>query len=169
MKALAALAFWATAPGLLAADAGSLNLTLPEATRRALEHNTTLAVERENLEQAGFGILGARGAYDTLWSADLGWRRHTDPINSAFSGAPPGRLAPEIESGTASTSLSQLLPTGGSVSLLTGWERDRTNGAFTILSPAYSTNIVASVRQPLLRDLSIDPAREAIRVASANP
>jgi outer membrane protein len=168
MRALAALALWATAPALWAADPGSLNLTLQEATRRALEHNTTLAVERENLEQADFGILGARGAYDTLWSADLGWRRHTDPVNSAFSGAPAGKLAPENESGTASTSLSQLLPTGGSVSLLTGWERDTTNGVFTILSPAYSTNIVASVRQPLLRDLSIDPAREAIRVASAS-
>ncbi len=166
---LAALALWLAAAALRAADpAAPLNLTLQEATRRALEHNTTLAVERENLEQAGLGILGARGAYDTLWSADLGWRRHTDPINSAFSGAPAGKLAPENESGTASNSFSQLLPTGGSVSLLTGWERATTNGAFTILSPAYSTDIVASLRQPLLRNLAIDPAREAIRVASAN-
>src|SRR6266545_3438499 len=89
---LAALALWLAAAALRAADpAAPLNLTLQEATRRALEHNTTLAVERENLEQAGLGILGARGAYDTLWSADLGWRRHTDPINSAFSGAPAGK------------------------------------------------------------------------------
>src|SRR6266542_285498 len=168
MRPRAALVLWLAAAALRAADPAPLTLTLQEATRRALERNTTLAVERENLEQAGLGILGAKGAYDTLWSADLGWRRHTDPINSAFSGAPAGKLAPENESGTASTSLSQLLPTGGSVSLLTGWERATTNGAFTILSPAYSTDIVASLRQPLLRNLAIDPAREAIRVASAN-
>jgi outer membrane protein len=168
MRSRAALVLWLAAAAVRAADPAPLTLTLQEATRRALERNTTLAVERENLEQAGLGILGAKGAYDTFWSADLGWRRHTDPINSAFSGAPTGKLAPENESGTASTSFSQLLPTGGSVSLLTGWERATTNGAFTILSPAYSTDILASLRQPLLRNLAIDPAREAIRVASAN-
>src|SRR5213593_3265156 len=90
------------------AQTPTLPLTLEEATRRALERNTSLAVERENVEQAGFAILGARGAYDVLWNADLGWRQHTDPVNSAFSGAPAGGLAPEIESLNASTSFSRL-------------------------------------------------------------
>src|SRR5262249_19369137 len=132
-----------------------------------LERNTSLVVERENLAQAGFSILGAKGAYDPLLAADAGWRKHTDPVNSSFSGAPPGKLAPEYESGTASSSLSQLLPSGGTVSFFTDWGRQTTDGSFTILSPAYSTNLGVSARQPLLRNLTIDPAREAIRVASA--
>ncbi|HEX9687926.1 MAG TPA: TolC family protein, partial [Thermoanaerobaculia bacterium] len=152
-----------------AAAAGeSLPLTLEEATRRALERNTTLAVERQNVEQAGFAILGARGAYDVFWSADLEWRQHTDPVNSAFSGAPAGGLAPEIESATASTSFSRLLPTGGTVSLFSGWDRTTTDSVFTVLSPAYSTDVGISLRQPLLRNLAIDPARESIRVAAAD-
>ncbi len=69
---------------------------------------------------------------------------------------------------TASTSFSRLLPTGGAVALFSGGGRDTTDGSFTILSPAYSTNVGVSLRQPLLRDLAIDPAREAIRVASAD-
>ncbi len=168
MRPLAALALWLASVALSAADPAPLNLTLQEATRRALERNTTLAVERENLAQSGFGILGARGAYDALLAADAGWRRHTDPVNSTFSGAPAGGLAPEYESATASASLSQLLPTGGSVSLFSGWDRDTTNGVFAILSPDYVTDLGVSVRQPLLRNLTIDPAREAIRVASAD-
>jgi HAE1 family hydrophobic/amphiphilic exporter-1 len=151
-----------------AGEPATLPLTLEEATRRALERNTTLAVERENVEQAGFAILGARGAYDVLWSADLEWRQHTDPVNSAFSGAPAGGLAPEIESATASTSFSRLLPTGGTVSLFSGWDRATTDSVFTILSPAYSTDVGISFRQPLLRNLAIDPARESIRVAAAD-
>jgi outer membrane protein TolC len=164
---LIVLLFVAVAAAALA-QAPTLPLTLEEATRRTLERNTTLAVERENVQQAGFAVLGARGAYDVAWNADLGWHRHTDPVNSAFSGAPAGELAPEIESVNASTSFSRLLPTGGTVSLFGGADRSTTDGVFTILSPAYSTDVGVAVRQPLLQNLAIDPAREAIRVAAAD-
>jgi len=168
MKSLATLALWLAAGTLSAADSPPVQLTLQEATRRALERNTTLAVERQSDEQAAAAVKGARGAYDILWNADLGWRKSTDPINSVFSGAPPGLLAPENEGVEASTSLSRLLPTGGSVSLFTNWGRATTNGVFTILSPAYDTDAGVSLRQPLLKNLQVDPAREAIRVAAAD-
>ena len=168
MRALAILTLWLAAAALSAADSPPLKLSLQEATRRALEHNTTLAVERQSDEQAAAAVNGARGAYDILWNADFGWRKNTDPINSVFSGAPPGLLAPENESVEASTSLSRLLPTGGSVSLFTNWGRSTTNGVFTILSPAYDTGAGVALRQPLLRSLRVDPAREAIRVAAAD-
>jgi outer membrane protein TolC len=156
------------AAAVASGQGGPLPLTLEEATRRALERNTTLAVERENVAQAVFAILAARGAYDVFWNADLGWRQHTAPVNSAFSGAPSGGLAPEVESATATTSFSRLLPTGGSVSLFGGADRSTTDSLFTILSPAYSTDVGVAFRQPLLRNLAIDPAREAIRVAAAD-
>ena len=125
-----------------------MNLTLQEATRRALEHNTTLAVEHESLDQAFATVKSAEGAYDILWEADLSWRKNTDPINSVFSGAPPGLLAPENEGVEASTSLSRLLPAGGSASLFTNWRRATTNGIFTILSPAYDTGVGISAARP---------------------
>jgi len=168
VRRLAGILLFFASAALTAADSASLNLSLEEATRRALERNTTLAVERESTQQAALGILSARGSYDVLWTADFGWRKHTDPINSAFSGAPAGELAPKNESITGSTALTQLLPTGGTASFSSGWGRATTDGAFTVLSPSYSTNLGVALRQPLLRDLMIDPAREAIRVAAAN-
>ena len=168
MRSLATLAVWLAAATLSAADPAPLRLTLQEATRRALERNTTLAVERQNADQAAATVRGAEGAYDIFWSADVSWRKNTDPINSVFSGAPPGLLSPENESVEASTSFSRLLPTGGSVSLFSNWGRATTNGIFTILSPEYDTGVGVSLRQPLLRSLSVDPAREAIRVAAAD-
>ncbi len=168
MRPVAAIALWLAAGALSAAEPASLRLTLAEATRRALERNTALAVDRQSVAQAVAGVKSAEGAYDILWGADLLWRKNTDPINSVFSGAPSGLLSPENESVEASTSLSRLLPTGGSVSLFTDWGRATTNGVFTILSPAYDTGVGVSLRQPLLKSLTVDPAREAIRVAAAD-
>ena len=168
MRSLPTLALWLVAGALSAADPAPVKLTLQKATRRALERNTTLAVERQSAGQAAAAVKGAEGAYDILWNADLSWRKNTDPINSVFSGAPPGELAPENESVEASTSLSRLFPTGGSVSLFTNWGRATTNGVFTVLSPAYDTGAGVALRQPLLRSLRVDPAREAIRMAAAD-
>jgi outer membrane protein TolC len=142
-------------------------ISLAEATRSALEKNNGLAVERENLFQADESITGAKGAYDLFLAADGNYREHTDPINSVFSGAPEGELAPTMTEANVAARLEQLLPTGGQVALWTGWRRDTTNAVFTILSPAYATLAGISVRQPLLRYLAIDPAREAVRIAVA--
>jgi outer membrane protein len=166
-KTLVTLALLLTAVGNVSAtDAPRLSLSLDAATRRALEKNIGLATERGNLDQAVSVVEGARGAYDVLWNANFSWRNNTDPVNSLFSGAQGNALAPENQSVEATTSVTRLLPTGGSVSLFANWGRATTDGVFTILSPAYDTGVGISLRQPLLRGLVIDPAREAIRVAA---
>ncbi len=169
MRRLATLVFALVAATAFGADPAPapVSLALAEATRSALEKNNALSVERQNVVQADAAVTGARGAYDLFWTAEGRYRDHTDPINSQFSGAPEGDLAPTMTDATISTSFSQLLPTGGRVDLTTGWGRDTTNAVFTILSPAYSTFAGISLRQPLLRDLTIDPAREGIRIAVA--
>ncbi len=169
MRRLATLVFALVAAAAFGADPAPapVSLTLAEATRSALEKNNALSVERQNVVQADAAVTGAHGAYDLFWTAEGRYRDHTDPINSQFSGAPEGDLAPTMTDAAISTSFSQLLPTGGRVDLTTGWGRDTTNAVFTILSPAYSTFAGISLRQPLLRDLTIDPAREGIRIAVA--
>ena len=42
------------------------SLTLSDATRRALEKNTSLAIERLTVEQAASAVERARGSYDPL-------------------------------------------------------------------------------------------------------
>jgi outer membrane protein len=168
MRILAASLLLLFAANLPASGPASVRMSLREATRRALERNTSLAIERRSFEEADSTVMGARGAYDVVWNASFNWRKNTDPVNSLFSGAPEGFLAPENESVEASTSLTRLLPTGGSVSLFSNWGRATTNGVYTILSPAYETGVGISLRQPLLRNLASDPAREAIRIAAAD-
>ena len=168
MKRILALALTAAASGASLASAASMDLSLEDATRLALEANTSLAVEREGTSQSVSAVKSARGAYDFVWNTDLTWRQATDPVNSLFSGAPGGALAPEDRALDASASVTRLLPTGGSVALFTSWGRATTDGVYTILSPAYETDLGVSFRQPLSRNLSSDPVREAIRLASAD-
>lgn len=142
-------------------------LTLDDAIRMALVKNETLLIERESVAAAHASLRGARGAYDPMLGLNGAWSRSTEPVNSAFSGAPAGRFAPEIESAGAGASIAQLLPTGGALSLRAQGSRTTTDGSFALLSPAYGTAMGVELRQPLLRDLAIDPARFTIRVARA--
>lgn len=134
----------------------------------ALENNDEIRVERETLVSAEAAITGARGVYDPLLELGGGWRQSSPAVNSAFSGAPAGKLSPTSEVSEANASVRQLLPTGGTVALRSRAERGSTNGVFDLLSPSYSTNLGLELRQPLLRDRAIDPYRVGIRVAAAD-
>jgi outer membrane protein len=158
----------ATPPAVGYAAAARIPLTLDEAIAMALRKNEDIVVERESLLAAREGVTGAKGAYDPVLELNGDWRRATQPVNSAFSGAPAGKDAPTIETAGMDASLRQLLPTGGSVTLSTAASRATTDGSFTLLSPAYATRAGLEVRQPLLRDRATDPARAAIRVAASD-
>jgi outer membrane protein len=148
-----------------AAPPSQVPLTLSEARARALEKNLELRVERENATIAGSGETKAKGAYDPTLRADARWRDRTDPVNSIISGAPTGELGPNSSGYAANLGLAQLIPTGGTVSLTTSVSRDETTNVFAVLSPSWSTSIALELRQPLLRNLQIDPARQGLRVA----
>ena len=154
---------------LMATEASAVErpLTLDEAIALALEKNETIWIERKSLASAEAGVQGAKGAYDTVVDLDGGWRRATEPVNSTFSGAPEGALAPTVETGDANAAVHQLLPTGGEVTVHAGAARSTTDGTFDPLSPSYSTRLGIELRQPLLRNRGTDAARLGVRVATA--
>jgi len=156
---LAAGALGATEPE------GGRPLTLFDATRQALEKNHDIAIERDSFRIAGASVLKADGSYDPNFRLIANYRDHTDPLNSALSGAVPPDLGPAYTNLASSVALTQLLPTGGTVSLAGLVGRDTAMSQFALLTPAYTTGFSIDLRQPLLQGLSIDPARRAIRVA----
>lgn len=166
MKALLLLAA-TLAPGLALCVPleAELPLTLAEARVLALEKNVDLRVERESVAISASGENRAKGAYDPTLRADAGWRERAYPVNSILSGAPTGELAPTQTSAGLSLGLVQLLPTGGSLTLSTSAYREETDNVFSVLSPSWSTSIGLALRQPLLKNRAIDPARQALRVA----
>ena len=106
MRLFALFALLLVCPALAAEGPAPLPLSLPEATRRALSLNQDIAIERESLVQADEAVRGTKGAFDPLLGLDAGYRQHTDPVNSLFSGAPAGHLGPTTKSFSFSASLS---------------------------------------------------------------
>ncbi|HYI08085.1 MAG TPA: TolC family protein [Thermoanaerobaculia bacterium] len=143
-------------------------LTLSDAVARALEKNADLVVERESVQIADATVLRAEAVYEPSLRGEARLRERTDPVNSILSGAPPGELAPTTRTWQTSASLVQLLPTGGTVSVFSGVNRDETDSVFALLTPAWGTSFGAEVRQPLMQNRRIDPARRAIRIARAD-
>ncbi|MFI5197861.1 MAG: TolC family protein [Thermoanaerobaculia bacterium] len=140
-------------------------LTLADATALALANNSDIAVERESFHVVDASLLRADAPYDPTFRLDARYRNHTDPANSLLSGAPPNELAPSSEGYSGAASIGALLPTGGTVSLSASASRDLTNNFLALLSPSYSSSMGIDLRQPLLQNLSVDPARRAIRIA----
>jgi len=152
-----------------ATDAEAVHaLSLEEAILRALERNEAISIERAAADSAASAVTGAEGAYDPVLGLETGWRHLTVPLNSAFSGAQEGELAPTDEVFEAGGSVVQRLPTGGVVALRGTSGRTETDGAFGLLSPAYDSQLGVELRQPLLRDRGIDSARLGLRVARAD-
>jgi len=141
------------------------SLTLADATARALAKNHDIAIEKESFRIAGASLSRAEGAYDPSFRLDARYRDRTDPVNSILSGAPEGADAPHLKGASGSAGVSQLLPTGATVSLTTSVSRDTSDNTLTLLTPSYTTSFGLDVRQPLLQNRAIDPVRRAIRVA----
>ncbi|HYH09165.1 MAG TPA: TolC family protein [Thermoanaerobaculia bacterium] len=150
---------------LFALTARSQELSLADAIAMALAKNGDVVVERESLHIAEATVLRAEAAYEPTLRGELRLRERTDPVNSILSGAPRGELAPTQRSFVTSASVVQLLPTGGTVSVFSGITRDDTNSILALLTPSWTTLLGAEVRQPLLQNRRIDPARRAIRIA----
>lgn len=150
---------------LLAAQGRAQELTLDDAIALALQRNADVVVERESLNIADSAVRRAEAAYEPTLRGDARVRRRTDPVNSVLSGAPRGELAPTVTSWQSSASVVKLLPTGATVSLFSGLNRDSTDSLIALLTPSWSTALGAEVRQPLMQNRRIDPARRAIRIA----
>ncbi|MCI0450868.1 MAG: TolC family protein [Candidatus Latescibacteria bacterium] len=150
------------------ATAAERPLALEEAVEFALKKNEGIFISRESAAAAEATASGARGVYNPLFDLDGYWRQTQQPVNSAFSGAPPGEGAPTTESVEGSAVLSQYIPTGARLSARAITGRFETNGTFDLLSPAYQTRVGVELRQPLLRGFSADAERTSIRVADAD-
>src|SRR5258705_5571726 len=121
-----------------AAYAAERPLTLNEAIDLALQKNEGLMSEREGLAAAKAAVSGASGAYDPLLEIDGGLSRSNEPVNSAFSGTTPDRLAPETRSAEGGAAIHQLLPTGRAVFPPAPGARGQGNRRCTPAPPPYS-------------------------------
>jgi outer membrane protein len=123
-----------------------IELSLQQAIQLTLENVLDLDVAAYNLEEARFGILAARGAFDPGVEVDLGLTDKNTPASSRVQ-------APETKTAYGNGFLTGLLPYGTTYSL--GWQNTRNDSVipgYTLINPTLSSNLALGVTQPLLRN-----------------
>src|SRR5512132_101491 len=140
---------------------GSIPLTLDRAIGLALANNEDLNVSIHAAEAFRYSIVANKGIFDPLLQAALSRSHSEQPASSTLIGA-----AVRVTNATDfSASVSQLLPTGGTVSLGFVGENLRTNSTFQTTNPSKTASGTLSFTQPLLRNLGFDTTTWLIRIS----
>ena len=142
-------------------------LSLRDALSMALQNNKDIEVARDNVRIAEFDLLGAKGAYDPIFTTSSFYERVESPVSSFLSGGQDGSVVETGYSGTARLAgESPFL--GGNYRFDFSSIRRTTNNQFTALSPQYPTELTFNYTQPLWRGLKIDNNRRQIEIAKKN-
>jgi len=141
-----------------------LALTLFDAVRKALENNREIEVERLNVNQAQHDLLAARGSRDIQLGGSSFFENRTVPVGSILGGGPNGALTTRTYN--YDLTAQQLLSTGAQWNAQMTNSRVNSNNVFSSLNPQFNTSINFQIRQPIVRNFSIDDPRRRIRIAA---
>jgi outer membrane protein len=152
------------APRVGVEETNPLSLTLFDAVKMALEHNREIEVERINVRQSEYDLFSARGSHDVGLGATSYYESRTVPTGSVLAGGADNKLT--TRSLNYDLAAQQLLSSGGQWTAQLTNSRVNTNSLFVSLNPQYNTTLNVQMRQPLIKNLSIDDARRRIQVAN---
>ena len=145
-------------------DRPTLELSLDESVKRALENNNDIAVERYNPDLSEENIRLYRGNYDPLLTSTVTQNSRTSPASNAFAGA----TTVDSKTTTYNFGAVQLLRTGGQARVDFANNRGNTNSVFNTFNPSYNASLNGNLSQPFLRNFRIDASRLQLKVAKKN-
>jgi outer membrane protein TolC len=142
-----------------------VDLTLQEATTRALERNLELAVERLNPQTFDLNIARIQAAYRPTATSQYGHRAVVQPPTNQLNG---GNIV-QNDTSTYNAGISQAVPWGGgNVQFQFNNNKQVTSNIFANFNPTFTSNFNLQFTQPLLRDFLIDNNRQQLRVTAVN-
>jgi outer membrane protein TolC len=143
----------------------TVELTLDEATARAVERNLDVAVERLNPQIQEFNLARLRASYRPVLNSSVGHRAVVQPPTNQLNGG----LIVQNDTSTYNGGVGQSLPWGGGdLSVSFNNQKLSTNNLFANFNPAITSNFGATYTQPLLRNFIIDGTRQQLRVTAIN-
>jgi outer membrane protein TolC len=136
-----------------------VKLTVEQAVRMAFENNIELSVERLNPQLQDLSLAQTRGGYRPTLGSALNANSSMPLPTSLLNG---GQRVIN-ETANANVNISQTLPWFGT-SYTAAFNNGRTNtsSTFATLNPQFTTQLTATITQPLLRDFKIDNARNQL-------
>jgi outer membrane protein TolC len=143
----------------------SLELTLEDAVRRAVENNPDLAIVRLGTEVESARVGESRAAFVPVFSTTLGRSSTATPPSNFLL----GDRGVDVNDWFSSTGVRQRLPWGaGTWSISWDTARTTTNSPISSFDPSLQSGFQVAFSQPLLRDRQIDPARHQVVIAKRN-
>ena len=142
----------------------TLELSLEDAVKRAMDNNLDIKVESYNPLAFAESVRAAQGYYDPFLTSVLDKNSRTSPQSNAFSGA----QEVTTKGYTWNFGLGQAVPTGGEFGLTFNNNKADTNSVFTTFNPSYSSGLTLSASQPLFKNLRMDAPRRQLLVSKKN-
>ena len=143
----------------------TLQLTLEEAVRRAVENNPDLAIVRLGTEVEAARVGESRGAFAPVFSTVLGRSSTVTPPSNFLL----GERGVDVNDWFSSTGVRQRLPWGaGTWSVSWDTSRTTTNNPISSFDPSLQSGFQVAFSQPLLKDRKIDAARQQYIIAKRN-
>ena len=143
------------------ADGSVLRLSLRDAVEGTLKNNVTIAVEEYNSKIREQDIIDRKSEFDPTVSAEIAMQEKENQLASAF--ANPAEV--NNKDHDWNFSLAQKLVTGADYELSFTNNRNKTNSSFAGLNPQYSSELIFSLTQPLLKNFGIDNNKRNIYIA----
>ena len=154
---------------LLAASAASaqetLQLTVDDAVRRAVDHNPDLAGVREAAQVEAARVSESESAYAPVFSTLIGTSSNVTPPSNFLL----GERGVDTNDLFTSTGVRQRLRWGAGTWRVS-WDTSRqtSNSPLTSFDPALQSGFQFALSQPLLKDRKMDLARQQTIVATRN-
>ena len=142
----------------------TLRLTADDAVKMALEHNIDLNVDRLDPQISDTRVAAATGAFKPTINTSVQRNSQVQPPASFLF---PIATSSEIVGSNAA--LAQRLPWFGT-SYNVGWTATHTdsNSFLNSYNPLVQSGLSVNLSQPLVRDLSIDAARQQLATTRTN-
>jgi outer membrane protein len=140
---------------------GKLTLSLDDAIRLALENNTDIRIDKEQIVTAKDALQHAFGTFDPTLQASFNSTRQISPQYTELGGAPTlSSLSQATQVG-----VSQTLETGTNYQVSFATSKFSSNSSFFFFSPAYFTALTFNFTQPLLKGAGLFVNRAPIFIA----
>lgn len=153
-----------TAEPLVVPRGERLDLSLDQALLFALQHNTSIVVQRYQRSRALLDIDVERGLFDFNLEGEAGLNSSSRPSNSALEDAD----VVSADTDTLNLRLLRNLPWGGGFSVGFANQRAESSDANVQPNPRFNLGLTFAYLQPLLRNFGRDITRRNIWVATNN-
>ena len=141
-------------------------LTIEEAAKLALENNLGIRIARYSPQAQDLSVAQARAAWVPTFQDTFQKNSQAQPNTNFLAGSLGGKTTSAFFSNNIG--IAQNTPWGGNYQVSWDGQRSTNNSNFSTFSPQLRSGLSFSVQQPIMRNYSIDQARQQVMTSIKN-